>query len=402
MANFLWGNVYYYDLFAGILREEPGDRTSFEYDHDYLSAGHSAIAHTMPTNSKRYVSQAGLHPFFDNLVAEGWLEHAQTRLLGKRQVSRFELLLAFGYDCAGAVSVIDPEPAKLTKQLLDMSDSKEMAVLASRASLSGVQPKLAVIERGGKYYPTHANELSTHIAKFPSALHPDLTINEYLTSRAFKALLPDDDIVELSIGTIEGVSEPALVIKRFDRTIEGRVHFEEFNQLLGKKPSAKYNGDHNEMSDFIQTTKDCLLVENYRLYARILTGLLLGNTDMHFKNFAMFHTPTGLRLTPSYDQVAASLYKYKTVALAIDGASNRQISKLKSKNLITMAEEFKLSKAAIEMLFKQLSRNKEAAKEAIVSSSVGQPSFKDKLIKLMESRWNGTFALIGQTLSVKR
>lgn len=402
MANFLWGNVYYKDYFAGIVREEPGERTSFEYDQSYLSASHPAIAHTMPTHSKRYVSQAGLHPFFDNLVSEGWLEHAQTRLLGKRQVSRFELLLAFGYDCAGAVSVVDPEPAKLTNQLLDMSDSKEMAVLTSRASLSGVQPKLAVIEHGGKYYPTHANELSSHIAKFPSALHPDLTINEYLTSRAFKVLLPDDDIVELSMGEIEGVSELALIIKRFDRTIEGRVHFEEFNQLLSKKPNAKYMGDHKEMSDFIQITKDCLLVENYRLYARILAGLLLGNTDMHFKNFAMFHTPTGLRLTPSYDQVAASLYQYKTVALAIDGASNRQISKLKYKNLISMAEEFKLPKAAIEMLFKQLSSNKEAAKEAISSSSVGQDSFKDKLIKLMESRWNGTFALIGQNLSVRR
>ncbi len=51
------------------------------------------------------------------------------------------------------------------------------------------------------------------------------------------------------------------------------------------------------MADFIRATPGCLPVEIYRLYLRILAGLLLGNTDMHFKNFAMFHTPEGLRLT---------------------------------------------------------------------------------------------------------
>ncbi|WP_032114081.1 type II toxin-antitoxin system HipA family toxin [Candidatus Paracaedibacter symbiosus] len=402
MANLLWGKVYYKDIFAGILREEPGDRTSFEYDPTYLNTGNPVISYTMPIESMIHISQAGLHPFFDNLVAEGWLEHAQSRLLNKRHVSRFELLLAFGYDCAGAVSIADPEPARLTKQLLDMSDSKEMAVLTSRASLSGIQPKLAVVAREGKYYPATVGELSTHIAKFPSSGHADLTINEYLTSIAFKALLPDDDVVDLSIEAIEGITEPALITKRFDRTLEGRIHFEEFNQLLNRKSSSKYDGSHKEMSDFIRTVKDCLPIENYRLYARILAGLLLGNTDMHFKNFAMFHTPAGLRLTPSYDQVSAVLYQYKTIALAIGGASNMQIGNLKPKNLITMADEFALPRAAVSMLFKQLSRNKSDAKDAILSSSIGHNNIKDQLIKLMDARWNGTFALIGQTLSMKQ
>lgn len=401
MANLLWGKIYYKDIFAGILREEPGDRTSFEYDSNYLNAGNPAISHTMPIESKVHISQAGLHPFFDNLVSEGWLEQAQSRLLNKRQASRFELLLAFGYDCAGAVSILDPEPAKLTERLLDMGDSREMAVLNSRASLSGVQPKLAVVEREGKYYPSTIGELSTHIAKFPSSGHADLTINEYLTSSAFKALLPDDNVVDLSIGSVEGITEPALITKRFDRSPEGRIHFEEFNQLLNRKSSAKYDGHYKEMSDFIRTVRECLPIENYRLYARILAGILLGNTDMHFKNFAMFHTPSGLRLTPSYDQVAASLYHYKTMALGIGGAFNIQIGNLKPKNIIAMSEEFSLSKAALSMLFKQLDRNKSNAKDAILSSSTGDKNLKDQLIKLMDTRWNGTFALIGQILSKK-
>ena len=401
MANLLWGKVYYKDVFAGTLREEPGDCTSFKYDESYLKADHPAIAHTLPVTTTLHISHAGFHPFFDNLVAEGWLEQAQTRLLGKREVSRFELLLAFGYDCAGAVSVIDPEPAKLSELLLDINDTKEMALLTSRASLSGIQPKLAVIERNGKYYPARVGELSTHIAKFPSSNHSDLIDNEYLTTLAFKALLTDDEVVDLSIGSVEGQSEAALVIKRFDRSSEGRIHFEEFNQLLEHKSSAKYDGSHKEMSDFISNTPGCLPVENYRLFGRILAGILLGNTDMHFKNFAMLHSPSGLRLTPSYDEISAALYQYKTLALQIAGASDLRIGDLKARHVVALGGEFSLSHAAINMMIKQLEKNLDVAKQVIVDADAGTDDLKNNLIDMLEKRWNGTFALIGKALSKK-
>jgi len=36
MAEFLYGHVYYHDRFAGLLRQEPGDRCSFLYDGEFL------------------------------------------------------------------------------------------------------------------------------------------------------------------------------------------------------------------------------------------------------------------------------------------------------------------------------------------------------------------------------
>lgn len=402
MANLLWGKVYYKDIFAGYLREEPGGRVTFTYDSSYIDGGHPAIAHTLPVREQPHISNNGLHPFFDNLVSEGWLEQAQSRLLGRREVTRFELLLAFGFDCAGAVSIVDPEPSDLSEAMLDLDDPKEMAVLTSRASLSGVQPKLAVVEEGGIYRPARINELSTHIAKFPSANHPDLTLNEYLTTLAFKALLPDDEIVDLSIEDVKGLGEPALLIKRFDRVPEGRLHFEEFNQLLGRSSRTKYDGAHKDMADFILGTDGCLPTQAYLLYRRILAGLLLGNTDMHLKNFAMFHTEAGLRLTPSYDQVAASLYNYKTLALKIAGSKDHPIGDLKGRHLTLLGEEFGLSPAAINMAAQGLEKHIEAAKDAIQDAPLGGADFKDNLIKLIGKRWNGTFALIGKALSKKQ
>lgn len=400
MANLLWGNVYYKNHFAGVVRQEPGERVSFTYDESYLASGHSAIAHTLPLRAGPYISQSGLPPFFDNLVAEGWMEDAQTRLLGKRRASRFELLLAFGQDCAGAVSIIDPDPQDRGNTKPD--DPMEIAVMAGRASLSGIQPKLALIERDGKLRPARTDELSTHIAKFASPRHDDLPANEYLTTKALKALLPDEDIVDLRLGRIDGFKDPALIIKRFDRTGDGqRIHFEEFNQLLGYPSEAKYEGSHKSMADFIRQTPGGLPAEIYRLYLRILAGLLLGNTDMHLKNFAMFHTEAGLRLTPAYDAVAAALYGYNTIALSIGGSANIPLGDLKARALIRLGEEFGLPAPAIAMATGQLEKRKEAARNAIAESKTGAQELRDAIINLMEKRWNGTFALIGKSLSKK-
>lgn len=90
MAAALWGRVYYNsDLFAGVLRQEPSGRCVFAYDPAYLEARHPAIAFTLPRQEAPHVCEAGLHPFFDNLVAEGWLRNAQARALKIDPNNRF-------------------------------------------------------------------------------------------------------------------------------------------------------------------------------------------------------------------------------------------------------------------------------------------------------------------------
>src|ERR1700719_4218340 len=136
MAASLWGKVYYNDLFAGQLQQQPGGRCAFTYDAAYLEAGHPSIAFTLPRQEAPHVCEVGLHSFFDNLVAEGWLRNAQARALKIDPNNRFALLLTFGRDCAGAVSIIDPAP--ISEPTLDMGDPTATAALASRGSLSRV------------------------------------------------------------------------------------------------------------------------------------------------------------------------------------------------------------------------------------------------------------------------
>lgn len=50
----------------------------------------------------------------------------------------------------------------------------------------------------------------------------------------------------------------------------------------------------------------------------------------------------------------------------------------------------------------QLERRKQAAKEAMAKSRIGSKALRDEILTHMETRWNGTFALIGKALSKKR
>jgi serine/threonine-protein kinase HipA len=99
MASSLWGKVYTNDTYAGELRQEPGGRCVFTYDPTYLGSQNPAIAFTLPKRAEPIINEQGLHPFFDNLIAEGWLRNAQARALKIDSNNRFALLLAFGHDC---------------------------------------------------------------------------------------------------------------------------------------------------------------------------------------------------------------------------------------------------------------------------------------------------------------
>lgn len=404
MANALWGKVYLKDIYAGRLQEEPGGRCVFTYDESYLEAGHPKIAHTLPLRKEPHISERGLHSFFDNLVAEGWFRNAQARALGIDPGNRFALLLGFGYDLAGAVSVIDPEPREHHR--LDHADEATVAALMGRASLSGIQRKLLVVRDGKEFRPVRPNELSTHIAKLSSGNLQNLIELEFLTTLAVRKLLPDDDVVDMEIAAVPAIHEQALVVSRFDRTPTGKrlQHFEEFNQLLGRRSGDdKYEGGYEDMARFIRETPDCVPAEIDRLFRRILACLLVGNTDAHFKNFAMFHTRDGLRLTPLYDLVSAAMYpEYQSIALYVTGIRNLKIGALLPKHLLLLGEGFGLREddvlAAIERLGKRLS----AALEAVAKADFGTEDLRKQLIDKMEKRWNGSFALTGLLLSKKR
>lgn len=94
---------------AGILEELESGSTRFTYDAAWLeSAEAKPVSLTMPLSGTPY-EHRGLHPFFENLLPEGWLLEISTSVLKIPKDDAFGLLLALCGDCPGAVEVLPVE-----------------------------------------------------------------------------------------------------------------------------------------------------------------------------------------------------------------------------------------------------------------------------------------------------
>ncbi|MGE3317062.1 MAG: HipA N-terminal domain-containing protein [Planctomycetaceae bacterium] len=88
---------------------EAGRRVTFTYDPQWLARADAIPASvTLPLRAEPYVTE-GLHPFFENLLPEGWLLELATRKLKISKDDAFGLLLATCADCVGAVEIVPAE-----------------------------------------------------------------------------------------------------------------------------------------------------------------------------------------------------------------------------------------------------------------------------------------------------
>ena len=89
---------------CGVLEEcEEGAR--FVYDAEYLASPEAVpVSLTMPLRAEPY-AHPRLHPFFENLLPEGWLLDIATTKLKVQVDDAFGLLAATCRDCMGAVEV---------------------------------------------------------------------------------------------------------------------------------------------------------------------------------------------------------------------------------------------------------------------------------------------------------
>lgn len=79
---------------------------SFQYLETWLNSSEAvAVSLTMPLRREPYRTRY-LHPFFQNLLPEGWLLELSTTKLKISKDDAFGLLLATCADCIGATEII--------------------------------------------------------------------------------------------------------------------------------------------------------------------------------------------------------------------------------------------------------------------------------------------------------
>lgn len=90
---------------------EDGRTIRFQYDEAWLTHKDAVpVSLTLPLRSEPYETE-GLHPFFENLLPEGWLLDIATSKLKLSKDDPFGLLIATCADCVGAVEILPDEEA---------------------------------------------------------------------------------------------------------------------------------------------------------------------------------------------------------------------------------------------------------------------------------------------------
>ncbi|MBU2721002.1 type II toxin-antitoxin system HipA family toxin, partial [Acidithiobacillus ferridurans] len=144
-----------------------------------------------------------------------------------------------------------------------------------------------------------------------SADFSDTSWNEWLCLELCRALgLEAANAKVLLFG-----GKPVLVVERFDRLWQDGVLYrlpqEDTCQALGVSPTRKYQADGGPgIVDILAFLNGAVAPREDRLRfmrAQIVFWLLAA-IDGHAKNFSVFLTPGGYKLTPLYDVMSASPY----------------------------------------------------------------------------------------------
>jgi serine/threonine-protein kinase HipA len=310
----------------GVISRLPGDQQLFAFEQEYIDDP------ARPTLSLSYKSRTGglvtsvkqvhrrVPPFFSNLLPEG---HLRTYLAGQAGVNperEFFLLAALGADLAGAVTVAPPAHGGDDGEPSDHGGrgSRNRSDGALRFSLAGVQLKFsAVMESSGGLTIPAQGIGGSWIVKLPSMRFAAVSENEFVMlelARAIGIAVPRIRLVPVS--SIQGLPEDAaslsgnaLTVERFDRGPGGqRIHMEDFAQVFGVFPEGKYK------SVSYANIARVLWAETgergtYEFVKRLVFSVLIGNADMHLKNWSLLYPETHAPvLSPAYDFVATLPY----------------------------------------------------------------------------------------------
>lgn len=363
-------NVYISDVLAGRLTWIEGDHHSFEPDFNYdWIHGHPILSLSMKgpdgdIDHSEIQTRTQLPPFFSNLLPEGHLRGYLAARAGVKPQREFALLDALKDDLPGALRLepTDEVTIKKSSSLIARDSIKTDTDEAMHFSLAGVQLKFSAIqEAAGKLtIPAHGVG-GSYIVKLPSLRYKNVPENEFAMMELAKRVGIETADVELrDTSSIKKLPEDipenfgqSLVIKRFDRDGDKRIHIEDFAQIFKIYPRDKYKkvsyggianvlfreGGNEQLVEFIR---------------RLTFSILIGNADMHLKNWSViYRDPQKATLSPAYDFVSTILYlpDYK-LGLSLGG--EKDMHKIEEANFRSMAAKMLLPEKLVVATMREM------------------------------------------------
>jgi len=211
-------------------------------------------------------------------------------------------------------------------QLLDYSAAEQRAEALARAgkmSIQGVQTKLSAQLKIKECCFELVDQYGHYILKPQSEYYSELPENEAVTMTLAAMIgieVPVHGLIYCKDNTM------TYFIKRFDRSGHNKkIAIEDFAQLLQLNRDTKYNSSMEKVIKV--TTQFCSFpkIEAAKLFKFILFNFLVGNEDMHLKNFSLITRDQKITLAPAYDLLNTTIALPRTkeeMALPLHGKKN--------------------------------------------------------------------------------
>lgn len=231
------------------------------------------------------------------------------------------------YHAACATKLFGCKLAPSLPYTRDNIEELALQVLQSSTSVTGVQPKLSLdINRGGKNEP---NKLTIVGLWGNFILKPQ--------SQKYKSM-PELEDVTMKLAELAGIptaphgliymndGELAYITRRMDRANDGRkFSMLDMCQLTNRLTEHKYRGVYLQLAETIKKYSVTPMLDVSRFWEVVIFSWIVGNSDMHCKNFSLLHKDgIGYQLSPAYDLLAVHLTgisDYDELAMPLMGAS---------------------------------------------------------------------------------
>ena len=212
---------------------------------------------------------------------------------------------------------------------LDELDTLAAQVIKSQTTLTGVQAKLSLhLDRHeGSKRLTIVGLWGDFIFKPQTPSYKTLPENEDLTmhlAEIAKIKVVPHTLIRIQDGTL------GYLTKRIDRTSEGgKIPMEDMCQLTERQTEYKYKSSYEQIAKVIAKHSYVPLLDLTDYYEQVFFNWLVGNNDMHLKNYSLYAPKGKWVLTPAYDLLNVSMVNPKdTEELALTlNAKKKRIKK---------------------------------------------------------------------------
>lgn len=269
------------------------------------------------------------------------------------------------------------------------NELEKLAQLSVKESITvpGVQPKLSLgwikdkMGKGAEWRLTILDALDGNFILKPQ--HSDFTQipeNEHLSMKL--AQLFKLDTVPVSLIRMDS-GELACITKRVDRnTNNSKNHMIDFLQIL--ELSDKYLGTTEMLGNRIGELSMNVLQDKLRFFEVTLFNYIIGNNDMHLKNYSMLKTSSGWVLSPFYDLINVKLIlpKDKEDSALLLGGKKQNFNKGYFDRL---AQYLSITNKQMESVYKRINTWLPEAK-LLIEASFLSDKLKMEYVELIESR----------------